>query len=93
MDRQIMDRIRHDRHHVFYVVEMISDISKGDVIEMTNREEAVLLTVDKGFGELLFRQRLTKQGVVLIRLAGLSPTKKAETVVSAVKNTYGIIGT
>jgi hypothetical protein len=42
------------------------------------------VTADKDFGELMFRQRRLTLGVVLVRLAGLSPTSKAETVASAI---------
>ncbi|MFN3682055.1 MAG: DUF5615 family PIN-like protein [Nitrospira sp.] len=42
------------------------------------------LTADKDFGELIFRQRLHTHGTALIRLAGLSPHRKAEIVASVV---------
>jgi predicted nuclease of predicted toxin-antitoxin system len=54
------------------------------VLEAANREEALLLTADKDFGELVFRQRRITPGVVLIRLAGLSPIRKAGVVASAI---------
>ncbi len=43
----------------------------------------MLLTADKDFEELVFRQRLLHSGVVLIRLAGLDPKTKAELVTTA----------
>ena len=39
---------------------------------------------DKDFGELVFRQRRLMPGVMLIRLAGLSPTEKARIVASVI---------
>jgi hypothetical protein len=44
----------------------------------------LLLTADKDFGEMVFRQRLHTHGIVLVRLAGLSPSRKAEIVTSAI---------
>jgi hypothetical protein len=41
-----------------------------------------LLTEDKDFGELAYRLGRVHAGVVLIRLAGLPPLLKAETVAS-----------
>ena len=42
---------------------------------------SLLVTADKDFGEMVFRQNLLGAGgVVLIRLAGLSPEGKAEVV-------------
>ncbi|MGC8782338.1 MAG: DUF5615 family PIN-like protein, partial [Anaerolineae bacterium] len=49
-----------------------------------NREAALLLTADKDFGEMVFRQRLHTHGIVLVRLAGLSSSRKAEIVASMV---------
>ena len=45
----------------------------------------MLITADKDFGELVFRQRLASTGVLLIRLGGLSPATKAEVVSESVK--------
>lgn len=53
---------------------------------LANRENAFLLTADKDFGEMVFRQRLHTHGVVLIRLAGLSPSRKAEIVASVISS-------
>jgi len=84
VDKPIVDRLRADGHRVWYVAEMQPGISDDVVIELANREGALLLTADKDFGELVFRQRLLAPGVVLIRLAGLSPRRKVEVVASAI---------
>ena len=44
-----------------------------------------MLTADREFGEMVFRQRFHMQGVTLIRLAGLWFLRKAEVVAEAVK--------
>jgi predicted nuclease of predicted toxin-antitoxin system len=54
------------------------------VLDLANQAGALLLTADKDFGELIFRQRHVSSGVMLIRLAGLTPQQKAEVVVTAV---------
>jgi predicted nuclease of predicted toxin-antitoxin system len=84
VDRQIVDRLRQDGHHVWYVAEMEPGISDDAVLDLANHEMALLLTADKDFGELVFRQHRLAPGVVLIRLAGLSPRSKAEVVASAI---------
>jgi predicted nuclease of predicted toxin-antitoxin system len=85
VDRPIVDRLRHDHHRVWYVAEMEPGIADDIVLELANREGAVLLTADKDFGELVFRQYRLTSGVVLLRLAGLSPTRKAQIVLSGIK--------
>ncbi len=84
IDKQIADCLRLMGHNVEYVAEKDAGISDDEVLEMANEKTALLLTADKDFGELVFRQRRVTS-VVLIRLAGLSPTRKAEIVVSAIK--------
>lgn len=84
VDRQIVEYLRHVGHNVRYVAETDAGISDDEVLDMANREAALLLTADKDFGELVFRQQHITSGVVLIRLAGLSPTRKAEIVASAI---------
>ncbi|MGC8990532.1 MAG: DUF5615 family PIN-like protein [Verrucomicrobiia bacterium] len=84
VDRQIVERLRQDGHLVWDVAEMEPGISDDIVLASANREAALLLTADKDFGEMIFRQRLHTHGIVLIRLAGLSPSRKAEIVASTV---------
>ncbi len=80
IDRQIVDRLRQDGHSVRYIVEMDPGISDEVVLNIANRETAPLITADKDFGELVYRQKHLMSGVILIRLAGLSPLQKAEIV-------------
>jgi predicted nuclease of predicted toxin-antitoxin system len=72
VDQQIADRLRADGHSVVYVAEMDPGIDDKGVLSAANQQVALLITADKGFGEVV-RQRLNSKGVVLIRLAGLSP--------------------
>ena len=50
------------------------------MLQQANARSALLLTADKDFGELVFRQGRVHAGVVLVRLAGLTVAAKAETV-------------
>lgn len=64
---------------------MEPSISDDEVIQRANQGSALLLTADKDFGELVFRQGRIVYGVVLVRLAGLSAQRKAEVVAIAVQ--------
>ena len=89
VDRQIVDRLRHGGYIVLYVAEMAPGISDHDVLNLANQEEAILLTADKDFGELVFRQDKVAPGIVLVRLAGLSPAIKAGIVAAAIEDHAG----
>lgn len=45
----------------------------------------LLLTYDKDFGELVFRQNQLHAGVVLLRIGGLLAEKKADLVASVLR--------
>ena len=85
LDRLIVDVLRHDDHVVLYVAEMDPGISDDAVLNKAEMESAILITADKDFGELVFRQRRITNGVILVRLAGLSSSKKAEIVSTTIK--------
>ncbi len=85
VDQQIVKRLQREGHVVRYIVETGPGASDEDVLELAKHEGAILLTADKDFGEMVFRQRRVTEGVIFIRLAGQSQKRKAEIVASAVK--------
>ncbi|MEZ4868824.1 MAG: DUF5615 family PIN-like protein [Caldilineaceae bacterium] len=80
VDRPIVERLRQEGHSVAYIAEMSPGISDDVILAQANADNALLLTLDKDFGELVFRQGLVHAGVILIRLAGLQPITKAQLV-------------
>jgi predicted nuclease of predicted toxin-antitoxin system len=85
VDRQIVERLRLDCHHVVYVAEMSPGIIDEAVLTESRVSASVLITADKDFGELVFRQRQVSAGVLLIRLWGLRPAMKAAMVSGAIR--------
>src|SRR5215213_9463754 len=84
VDRHIVERLRQDGFEVLYVAEMEPGVADNVVLERANERTALLVTADKDFGELVFREgQLSSGGVVLIRLAGLSAERKAKVVADA----------
>ena len=78
VDQPIVAALRDDGHSIVFVAELTPSISDDEVLNEANHLGAVLLTADKDFGELVFRQGRVPAGVVLIRLAGIGPQTKAE---------------
>jgi len=85
IDQPIVVALRQDGHDVVYIAELSPGVSDDDVLDRANDQGRVLLTADKDFGEMVFRQNRVHTGVVLIRLAGLGPQVKAETVCRVVR--------
>jgi predicted nuclease of predicted toxin-antitoxin system len=80
VESEIVVRLRTDGHDVSYIAETSPAVDDDTVLQTSNSRGAVLLTADKDFGEMVYRQDRIHGGVVLIRLAGLSPETKAEVV-------------
>jgi predicted nuclease of predicted toxin-antitoxin system len=76
VDKQIVDRLRVNGHDVLYIAELDPGVDDEIVLSRSRQENAILLTADKDFGELVFRQHLLHSGVLLIRLAGLNQTSR-----------------
>jgi len=85
VDRQIVERLRLDGHQVAYVAEKSPGITDEVVLMESRTSASVLITADKDFGELVFRRRQASTGVLLIRLWGLGPDRKAAVVSGAIQ--------
>lgn len=66
--RAIVIRLRDQGHDVLYASEVQPGTSDHDWVRRAETESRIILTADKDFGDLLFRDRLTSHGVVLLRL-------------------------
>ena len=85
VDQPIIDRLRQAGHLVVAVSEMAPGMSDDDVLQQANLVGATLLTSDKDFGDLVFRQGKIHAGVILLRLSGMSNAGKADVVERAVR--------
>ncbi|MFY9234632.1 MAG: DUF5615 family PIN-like protein [Fimbriimonadaceae bacterium] len=61
-------------------------ISDDEVLSIANAKREVLVTQDKDFGEIVFRQGSVTHGIVLLRLAGLSAASKAARTSQAIRD-------
>lgn len=85
VDQPIVVQLRADGHTVIAIVEIEPSISDVEVLQMANQQNCILLTADKDFGEMFFRENRPACGIMLIRLSGLTAKVKAEVVGAAVK--------
>jgi predicted nuclease of predicted toxin-antitoxin system len=88
VDKQIVDRLPSLGHEILYIAEFDPGIDDDTVLRHSHESGALLLTSDKDFGELVFRQGRQHSGILLVRLAGISPDRNAE-IVAAAFELYG----
>lgn len=84
VDAPVADRLRQDGHTAICVWDLEPGISDDEVLVRANRDQAVLVTADKDFGEIVFRLGRVHNGVLLIRLPGLTLETKADIVSAAI---------
>jgi predicted nuclease of predicted toxin-antitoxin system len=88
IEAEIVEVLRNSGYKVKYVLEMSPGVGDKEIISQANKNNSILITSDKDYGELVFRQHLVHNGVILIRLHGMPADKKSEIVLNFVKD-YG----
>ena len=71
-------------HSVLSIAETSPGIEDPEVLRIARREQALLVTADKDFGELVFRNREPHCGVLLIRLRGDDTDENAANALAAI---------
>ena len=66
-DANIITALRKDGHDVLYILEFKPGILDKEILEKAFDEGRILLTEDKGFGELVFYLKKPTRGIVLLR--------------------------
>jgi predicted nuclease of predicted toxin-antitoxin system len=80
VEKLIVDWLRNQKYDVIYIAEGSSGITDKEVIKIANIESRILITNDKDFGELIFRQGRITQGILLIRAVNEESSNKLRLV-------------
>ena len=78
-----VEALRHAGHDVRWVGRDSPGSSDRDVIRQATGQERLLVTFDKDFGELAFREHHGLSGVILFRISMPSAARVAEVVMAA----------
>ena len=70
--RDIIDWLRTSGHDVTWASEMQPGALDEQWAAIAEREDRIVLTQDKDFGEIVFRDRGSQCGVILMRLENLT---------------------
>jgi len=82
----VAEWLRVNNHEVFSVFDDAAGMSDEDVLDKAFIEEWILITIDKDFGELIFREQKSHRGVVLLRLDDERSKNKIEVLNHLLKN-------
>jgi predicted nuclease of predicted toxin-antitoxin system len=84
LDSPIIKQLRARGLNVKSVAETNPSIDDEQVLQWANDEDRILITIDKDFGELIFRLRKIHSGVILLRLDQVSLSDKIELLLNLI---------
>ncbi len=85
IEREFIEALRERDFNVVSVRENHIGIADDEILQVAENENAVILTYDTDFGELIFRYSLKSRGVILLRLSGLSLAEKIEKTIVVIR--------
>ena len=77
--------LREKGYDVRSVLEEFPSSDDDFVLNLANKENRILITLDKDFGELVFRLNRIHAGIMLLRLEELPPEAKGEIVAKIIQ--------
>jgi predicted nuclease of predicted toxin-antitoxin system len=77
--------LRAGGHDVIAASDVCAGVPDDDVVALAIADRRILVTEDKDFGSLAFRQGLRPPGLILVRLPGLLPAEKAVRLVDVLR--------
>ena len=82
----VAEWLREQGHEVFSVFDEAKGISDEDILTKAAAEGWILVTIDKDFGEMIFRERRPHCGVVFMRLSDERAANKIIVIEHLLKN-------
>lgn len=68
------------------ITETEPSIKDNAVLDLANREDRILITNDKDFGKLIFKEKFQHKGVIFLRLEDESSRAKIERLTELLSN-------
>ncbi len=60
--------LKEQGHNVFSVYEQARGLEDDEIVERAYKENRILITNDKDFGEKVYRDKKPHRGIILLRL-------------------------
>jgi predicted nuclease of predicted toxin-antitoxin system len=82
----VADWLKSEKHEVFSVFEQWRGVSDDEIIEKCQNEDYILITSDKDFGEMVFRNQKVHNGIILLRCEPNIFKKRIEVLNKLIQN-------
>lgn len=83
---KVAEWLRGENHEVFSVFDEARGINDDEILAKAFAENWILITNDKDFGEMVFRERRNHRGVIFMRLDDERAANKIEVLRQLLEN-------
>jgi predicted nuclease of predicted toxin-antitoxin system len=85
VDAELVAILHRSGHDVVYIADVEPRAPDREVMNLACREERLLLTEDKDFGDLVFREARPVPGIVLLRIDTAQRLRKGPRLLAAIE--------
>ncbi len=78
IEKPIVDELKRIGYNIIWVADVDKYLDDISIFKIARKENRILLTNDKDFGEIVFRQKLIPTGIVLFRIKGQDVREKVK---------------
>jgi predicted nuclease of predicted toxin-antitoxin system len=79
--------LRENGHDVISVRDIDSRAKDQDILQLAGRDDRMIITMDKDFGELVYGSGLSHSGILILRLEDATSEEKVN-IVKAILNEF-----
>ena len=84
--KKLCDFLYQNKLDVLFVGDLFPESMDSDILAFAEKENRILITNDKDFGELIFRLRKPSIGVIFLRLKKDIPENRQKYVLNIITN-------
>jgi len=85
MDIRLAGVLRQSGHEVTHIAESSRGLTDEEVLSLATQPGVLLITRDKDFGDLIFREGRTHSGILLVRLEHLNSDERSAAVQECIR--------
>ena len=74
--KTIVEVLRNCSYDLLWIREYCRGMADEEIVRLSMSDNRVILTFDKDFGELIYRQKMNTPGVILARIANNQSAKE-----------------
>jgi predicted nuclease of predicted toxin-antitoxin system len=78
--KKVQNYLENAGYDTISVIDLDNTMLDTNILFIAEKENRIVITMDKDFGELVYRSKQSHNGVLLLRLEDANGTEKAEVV-------------